>query len=404
MAMVFYSGLNREGNHFRRFEEVEDVDDLFDLADRNDEDILKIIRLPSIPGLSSIKFSESPKDKDVVEFCRQLSMYLEGGVDIRQIFEDIHNELGSPVLRKIVKKVAARLAEGESLSSAFRIIRAMPDVVVTLVEIGEKSGHLAQSLKDAANYLEREIELRSSTVRALIYPMFTISIMFVALVFWIAYVIPQIVNVIKLMDVELPVQTRILLSVSEFMQDYWLSELVVLFTIVGGILLARGIPRFRYYLDKLWWHMPVFGGLVVSSQMAFYFNYFRVLYDAGIPLIEILVRMQRSIPSLYFRKAVEKSNDVVMEGNSLQTGYQHAKLFESVAIRIIGVGEQTGSLQKQLNILGDIYMKRVKQFVETLPKVLEPVFIIIIGLFFALFASTLLGPLYEVIVKVAGKS
>ena len=404
MAMVFYTGLNKEGNHFRRFEKVDDVDDLFDLADRNDEDVLRIIRLPSIPGLSSIKFSEKPKEKDVVEFCRQLSMYLEGGVDIRQIFDDIHSELGSPVLRKIVKKVTSRLAEGESLSSAFRTTRAIPDVVVTLVEIGEKSGQLAQSLKDAANYLEREIELRSSTIRALIYPVFTISIMLVALVFWIVLVIPQIVNVIKLMDVELPVQTRMLLAVSEFMQKYWLAELVVLAVVVFGFFIARSIPDFRYYLDKLWWHIPIFGGLVVSSQMAFYFSYFRVLYDAGVPLIEILVRMQRSIPSSYFSKAVEKCNAVVMEGNSLQTGYRHAKLFESVVIRIIGVGEQTGSLQKQLDLLGNIYMKRVKLFVNTLPKVLEPVFIIIIGLFFALFASTLLGPLYEVIVKVAGKS
>lgn len=404
MALILYTGINKQGDHFRRLEEVEDVDEIYDLADLNGEELFQIIRLPKIPGYSPNSHFSSLKDKEVVEFCYQLSMYLEGGVDIRQIFEDIINESVSPSLKKVVKKISARIAEGESLSSAFRHTRVIPDIVVTLVEIGEKSGQLANSLKDAASYIERQMELRAATMRALIYPSFTVAIMIVALVFWITFVIPQIVNVIRFMDVELPVQTQMLLTVSEFIKSHWYIEVLGLLGLVGLVVVGMRFNSIRYYMEKLWWHMPITGRVVSNSQMAFYFNYFKVLYDAGIPVIEILIRMQKSVPSLYFRKAVQKSNKQVMEGESLQVGYSHAKLFEPMAIRIIGVGEHTGNLQKQLDLLGRIYLKRVQVFVETLPKILEPVFIIAVGLFFALFASTLLGPLYQVIVRVTGAS
>lgn len=401
MSIVYYSGINRHGEKFHRVDEVDDIDDLYEIAEKNDEELIQFVRLPAIPGLVRWGGAGKLKDKEVVEFCQQLSMYLEGGVELFQIFQDILAEPISRRLRRVVKVVSARLNEGETLSEAFRETKALPDIVITLVEIGERSGNIGQALKDAAVYIEREMELRSATFRALIYPAFTVSIMLVALVFWITFVIPQVVKVIKIMDVELPIQTQMLLAVSEFMQEHWLSELMVFFGTAIIISVGRRFKRFRYYLDKLWWYMPITGRVVISSQMAFYFNYFKVLYDAGIPVVEVLSRLQRSVPNRYFRKSVELSNKFISEGDTLQHGYEKAEVFEGIAIRIISVGEHTGNLQKQLDLLGHIYLKRVQVFVETLPKVLEPVFIVAIGIFFVLFASTLLGPLYEVITKIS---
>lgn len=398
--LVYYSGLNKEGDKFHRFDEVTELDDVYDEAEKNDEDVIQLVQLPEVLGAIGLTQTKKLKNKEVVEFCRHLSTYLDGGVDLSTIFRDMQMSSGSGSMQKVIKKLSASLSEGDNLSLAFDKTKVFPEVVITLLEIGEKSGTISQSLKDAAMYLEREIELRSSTYRALIYPVFTLSIMLFGLVFWIAFVIPQVVNVIRTMDVELPIQTQMLLVMSNFMQVYWIAELVVLF---GGFVIffiARSLSFSRYYLDKFWWYMPITGKVVLSSQMAFYFNYFKVLYDAGIPVSDILVKLQKSVPSHFFRQRISISNTAIKEGDTLQNAYEKANVFEAIATRVIGVGEQTGNLEKQLGLLGDAYLKRVQTFVETLPKVLEPVFITLIGIFFVLFASTLLGPLYEVFIKI----
>jgi len=397
--LVYYSGFDKKGDKFHRFDEVPDVDDLYDTAEKNDEELIQLVELPAALAVLVLTGNRKLKNKEVVEFCQQLATYIDGGVDLASIFKDIQVEPVSRVMQNTVKKISASLNDGDTLSSSFRKTNAFPDIVITLVEIGEKSGSINQALKDAAMYLEREIELRSSTYRALIYPIFTLTIMLIGLVFWIGFVIPQVVLVIQTMDVELPIQTQMLLVVSEFMQAYWIVELVFIIIMMLVIFVGRTVKFFRYFLDKLWWYMPITGKVVISSQMAFYFNYFKVLYDAGIPVADILTRLQQSVPSHYFQKQIAISNASIKEGDSLQLGYEKAKIFEAIAIRVIGVGEQTGNLEKQLDLLGGVYLKRVQLFVETLPKVLEPIFITVIGIFFILFASTLLGPLYEVIVK-----
>lgn len=397
--LIYYSGFDKEGEKFHRFDDVPDIDDIYDALEKNNEELLQLIELPPVFDAVGKVGTKKLKNKEVIEFCHHLSTYLDGGVDLATIFKDIQLESNSKAMKKAIKKISASLTEGDSLSEAFEQTKVLPEILVILIGIGEKSGDISRALKDAAMYLEREMSLRSSTYRALIYPVFTLTIMFIGLVVWVVYVIPQVVTLIQDMDVELPIQTRLLIDLSDFVQEYWVFELLFVFCLLAIFIGGRYFSLSRYYLDKLWWYMPITGKVVVSSQMAFYFNYFKVLYDAGVSVSDILIRLQKSASSHYFRKQISISNDSIKEGDTLQRGYEKAKVFEAIAVRIIGVGEQAGNIEKQLDLLSKNYHKRVQVFVETLPKVLEPVFISIIGILFVLFASTLLGPLYEVIVK-----
>lgn len=397
--LVYYSGISKEGDKFHRFDEVLDVEDIYDSMEKNDEDLLQLIEIPLVLSFLGNVGSKKIKTKEVVEFCHHLVTYIDGGVDLGSIFKDIQFGAKGSSMEKTVKKISISLAEGDSLSGAFKKTKAFPEILIILLEIGEHSGNISQSLKDAIVYLEREIELRSSTYRALIYPIFTISMMIVGLLVWIIFVIPQVVSLIEEMDVELPIQTLMLMKISSFIHLYWVAELTIVFTITSLVFIGRHFERFRYYLDKLWWYMPITGKVVSSSQMAFYFNYFKVLHDSGVPVVDILSKLQQSVPNYYFRRQIVISNTLIKEGGTLQSGYEKTKVYEAIAIRIIGVGEKAGNIEKQLSLLADTYYKRVQLFVETLPKVLEPVLISIIGILFILFASTLLGPLYSVIVK-----
>ena len=397
--LVYYSGYTKEGDKFHRFDEVLDVDDLYEALEKNDEDLLQLVEIPAaLDGIGKVG-NKKLKNKEIVEFCHHLVTYIDGGVDLSSIFSVIQLESNSGALHKVIKKISVSLTEGDSLSEAFKKTKAFPEIMITLVEIGEKSGNISQALKDIAKYLEREIELRSSTYRALIYPIFTITMMIIGLVVWIVFVIPQVVTLIQEMDVELPIQTRMLMSFSYFMKTYWVLEVVIQFILLALFFIGRYFEWFRYYLDKIWWYMPITGKVVKSAQMAFYFNYFKVLYDAGVPVSDILIRLQYSVPNHFFRRKITISNTSIKEGGTLQSGYEKAQVYEPIAIRIIGVGEKAGNIEKQLGLLAETYYKRVQLFVETIPKVLEPILITFIGILFILFASTLLGPLYEVIIK-----
>ncbi|MBE9491131.1 MAG: type II secretion system F family protein [Bacteroidetes bacterium] len=400
--LVYYSGFNKEGDKFHRFDEVLDIEDIYDSMEKNDEDLLQLIEIPPALSFLGAAGSRKLKSKEVVEFCHHLVTYIDGGVDLGSIFKEIQMGPKNGPVEKVIKKISVSLTEGDSLSEAFKKTKSFPEILITLVEIGENSGNISQSLKDATKYLEREMELRSSTYRALIYPVFTITMMIIGLIVWVVFVIPQVVTLIENMDVELPIQTVILMKISSFMKIYWIFEVVFVFVISALIFIGRHFERFKYYLDKLWWYMPITGKVVASSEMAFYFNYFKVLHDSGVPVSEILIKLQQSVPNHFFRRKILISNIAIKEGGTLQSGYEKSKVYERMAIRIIGVGEKAGNIEKQLSLLAETYYRRVQLFVETLPKVLEPFFITTIGILFVLFASTLLGPLYEVIIKLGG--
>ncbi|BCO08479.1 pilin secretion/fimbrial assembly system protein, PilC [Desulfolithobacter dissulfuricans] len=338
----------------------------------------------------------------LAEFFRNLSLLVQGGVPLRQAIQDLYLNPGDPALKAALKEISHKIEGGELLSEAMKAQpRVFGKILVVLVTIGEETGTLDRTLNDAARHLERTEEIISNTRRAVTYPAFIAVAMTAALAFWMLYVLPQLLTLFKSMGMtDLPLATRVLIVSVDICRTWWpLVPGIVLFVSLAGFL-ARKNTRIKYAWDLCWSSMPLVGRILKASQLAFLFEYLSLLSEAGIHIVRSLQIMEESINHQVLQKGVKQIETSVMEGRGLAESFTQVHMFEPFIIRMISVGEQTGTMPSQLKILADFYLARVNKLVDTMAKTLEPLLITFSGLIFMVIAVGLLGPIYDLMTQI----
>ena len=338
----------------------------------------------------------------LAEFFRNLSLLVQGGVPLRQAIQDLYLNPGDPALKAALKEISHKIEGGELLSEAMKAQpRVFGKILVVLVTIGEETGTLDRTLNDAARHLERTEEIISNTRRAVTYPAFIAVAMTAALAFWMLYVLPQLLTLFKSMGMtDLPLATRVLIVSVDICRTWWpLVPGIVLFVSLAGFL-ARKNTRIKYAWDLCWSSMPLVGRILKASQLAFLFEYLSLLSEAGIHIVRSLQIMEESINHQVLQKGVKQIETSVMEGRGLAESFTQVHMFEPFIIRMVSVGEQTGTMPGQLKILADYYLARVNKLVDTMAKTLEPLLITLSGLIFMVIAVGLLGPIYDLMTQI----
>ncbi len=335
------------------------------------------------------------------EFFRNLSMILAGGVTLLQALEDFLDTPLDPALRKKLQFIHARISEGFQFSEALEEAGGFSPLVIVLARIGEESGNLDRTLRDAADHLENIQDIINRTRSALSYPMFVLFAMFGALAFWLLYVFPQMLELFAGMGItDLPLVTRALMTATDLLKQWW-PAIPALFITLGFIhFLARRNERLKYWHDLFLMKIPLFGTIIRASQFAFFFEYLSLLTGAGIDIVNSMEIMAASVRNQVMRSGVGKIKADVMSGHGLTDAFQATGFFEHFIIRLVSVGEQTGNMPEQLKTLADYYMKRVRTLVDAMAKTIEPVMITFAGGMFVIIAMGLLGPIYDLMTRI----
>lgn len=336
----------------------------------------------------------------VVEFCNYLSLYVGGGLDLQIALGDLAQGGRNVSIKAAAHEMRQGLLNGLSLSETMTRTGQFPEVVIGMVRIGETSGNLAELLQDAAEYIERNEEIKSATRRAMVYPAFTLVAMTGALVFWMLFVVPRMVHVFKNMDIELPLPTKALIAMSDFFSSEWFWLVVAIAALFVVLSAARRQSNLRLAFDRALWNLPILGPIVRNSQEAFYFQYLALVYKAGVPITDAVARLVDSVQNRYFRSRVARIPEFLRIGLSLREAFARMNIFQALDIRMIAIGEQTGALEEQLAKLASIYFNRTQAAVAMLTKAIEPLLIVVLGGFFVFFVIALMWPIYEIVQKV----
>ncbi len=338
----------------------------------------------------------------LAEFFRNLSLLIRGGVPIKQAIEDLYKSPGDPALKKAFGKILKRIDEGQLLSEAMKEQpRVFGKIVLVLVTIGEETGSLDRTLEDAATHIERVEEIISNTKRAITYPAFVATAMTGALIFWMLYVLPQILSLFTGLGMkDLPQTTKLLIVSGDIFKAYWKIIPLSGFALFILYMVSKKNDRLKYYWDLMWSYMPILGNVLKASQLAFFFEYLALLTKAGIDIVKGLEIMEKSVSHQVLKRAINSVRMDVMNGNGLTESFSKIKLFEPFILRMIGVGEQTGDMPGQLQILARFYLDKVTKLVDAMSKTLEPALIVVSGLIFVIIALGLLGPIYELMGKI----
>jgi len=267
------------------------------------------------------------------------------------------------------------------------------------VRAGESAGVLDTVLDTVATYKERIESIKGKIKKALFYPAMVMVVAFLVMLILLIFVVPVFQNVFASAGVALPAFTQMVVSMSEFMQNYWLPFLgVLIIAIVGTIMAYKRSEKMQHTVDRLSLKIPVIGNILRQSAIARFARTLGVTFAAGVPLVEALDSVAGATGSMVYGQAIRKMRDDVAVGHQMHLAMAQTNLFPNMVTQMVSIGEESGALDKMLFKVAEFYEEEVGNAVDTLSTLLEPLIMVIIGVL----VGGMVIALYLPIFKLAG--
>ncbi len=320
------------------------------------------------------------KTRDVVVITRQFATMINAGLPLVQALQILAQQTTNPSIRNTVEKVVFEVESGRTLAEALKDHpKLFSSLYVNMVAAGEAGGILDTILLRLATFLEKSEALARKVKGAMIYPAVVLTVAMGAIVILLLFVIPTFQTMFASFNQELPLPTRVVIGLSDFLQGYWIWLLIG--GIGGGFLFKRWIATSngRLVFDRLVLHMPVLGSLVRKTAVARFTRTLGTLLSSGVSILEGLEITARTAGNRVIHDAVMNSRASIAGGESIAEPLRQSGAFPPMVTQMINVGEETGDLDGMLNKIADFYDEEVDVAVENLLKALEPALIVILG-------------------------
>ncbi|MEH6556967.1 MAG: type II secretion system inner membrane protein GspF [Oceanicoccus sp.] len=345
-----------------------------------------------------LSFTPSPSLKvaELAVITRQLATLIQSAMPLEEALTAISQQTDSNKLRGIVLNVRSKVMEGHSLAHSMADYpKAFPKLFRATVAAGEHSGHLELVLNRLAEYTENAYESRQKTKLALLYPviLFVLSVAIVSGL--MAFVVPDVVEVFIGQGQELPVLTRGLIGLSDFIVNYGLLLLIlmVIATFIGRYALKNNAIKLRWH--GLLLRLPMIGRFSRGSNTARYASTLSILTSSGVPLVDAMTIAAEVVENSVLQQAVHLATQQVREGGSLHQALEQGGYFPPIMIHMIASGEASGELDTMLQRISDSQQKELDNLVSTLIGVFEPVMLVFMGGAVLIIVVAILQPIFD---------
>lgn len=337
------------------------------------------------------------KPRDIMLFARQMATMIRAGVPVLQAFQVVAESLKKPAMNALVQELMNEVAAGASFSEALkRHPRHFDRLFANLVEAGEQSGSLDHMLERVASYKEKVESLKGRVKKALWYPAAVIVVAIAVTALLLIKVVPQFESLFRGFGAELPAMTRMTIALSEFAQQFWWWGLL---GSIAAIFLLRGAMKrseaFRYRMHRLALRIPVIGDILDKSSVARYSRTLATTFGAGVPLVEALETAEGASGNLVYERAIARVREDVATGQQLHFAMRMTERFPPLAVQMVGIGEEAGSLDAMLNRVADYYEEEVDNKVDTLTSLLEPFIIVVLGVLVGGLVVSMYLPIFQ---------
>jgi type IV pilus assembly protein PilC len=341
--------------------------------------------------------------KDIAIFFRQFSVMIDAGLPLVQCLEILANNQENPHFQSCLNGVRTTVESGATLANAMRNFpHVFDDLTTNMIEAGETGGILDLILQRLATYVEKAVKLRAAVKSALIYPVSVISIAVLIVAGLLKFVVPIFIQLFNGLQVDLPLPTRIVVGLSNFVQNWWWVVLGAIVLLWFGIKQVRKDPRGRYYFDKLLLNLPVIGVLLRKIAVARFTRTLGTLITSGVPIIEGLNITAKTSGNAVLEEALLKVRKAIEEGRTIVDPLKESGVFPNMVTQMIGVGEATGAMDSMLQKIADFYEDEVDTATKDLLTLLEPMMIAFLGVAVGGIVIALYMPLFSMIAKLSG--
>lgn len=336
--------------------------------------------------------------QELLVFTRQLSTLVATGAPLISSLENVSSQAQNPRFKRVIEDIVTSLENGISFSES---LAKHPDIFgnlyISLIKVGEAGGMLDKVLIRLAELSIQEIDLRSRIQAALVYPAVLALTVVVIVNFVLISVLPKFVTIFEASSARLPLPTKILLSLSYIVRNYWwLIGLVVIL----GLSILRNYYRTsagRYYIDSLFLRLPLFGSLTLKVMISRFSRSIAALTKSGIPLLEALSVVEGTVSNVFLQKMIKDTRTAISQGQSLIEPFKASGLFPPLVIQLINTGERTGKLDQMFEQVADFYEPEIEFTVRNLTSLLEPAMLLAMGLIVAFIAMSVLLPIFNLI-------
>ncbi len=341
--------------------------------------------------------------KDKILFSRQLSTLINAGLPLLQSLRSVETQTQNKALKTVISQVISNVEGGSSFSASLeQHPTVFSHVYISLVAAGEASGTLDAALERLAFQQEKDAEILSKVRGAMVYPAIVLVVMFVVMGFMIVQVLPQVEVLYEGLPGgnQLPLVTRILLTISHLLIDFWWVALI------GAAVLAFFGSRWvksiggKRYMDKFKMRTPPIGQLFMKVYMARFARTGTTLVATGVPLIQMLLITGEAIDNVHIKESLDRAIEKVKGGKSLSEAIKGDPNFLDLVPDMLSIGEQSGAIEKMLEKVADYYEKEVDTQIKTISTIIEPMLMVIMGIFAFIVVAAVLLPIYGL----AGKS
>jgi type IV pilus assembly protein PilC len=344
-------------------------------------------------------FGGSVSAKELAVFTRQFSVMIDAGLPLVQCLEILAGQQENMLFQKVLTGTRSAVEGGATLSAAMRQFPKVFDALyVNMVEAGETGGILDTILQRLSQYIEKNVKLQRAVKSALVYPVgvLTVAVGVIVLLLW--KVVPIFGTLFAGLGVALPLPTRIVIGMSNFVGSYFgLALLVGLVASIFAIKVWYGTPQGRFILDSTLLKMPVVGILLRKIAVARFTRTLGTLISSGVPILEGLDITARTAGNAVVERALQKVRKALEEGKSLTDPLRETEVFPGMVTQMIGVGEQTGAMDAMLQKIADFYEDEVDAAVKDLLTALEPVMIVFLGVVVGGVVISMYLPLFSLI-------
>lgn len=334
---------------------------------------------------------------DLALLTRQLATLVKAGLPLDEALLAVSEHTEKPRLKSIVLGVRAKVLEGHTLASGLdEFPHAFPTVYRATVMAGEQAGQLDSVLERLADYTESRHGLRQKVAQAMVYPILLTSIALIIIVVMLIAVVPKVVGVFETTGQELPIMTRGLIALSEFVQNWWFLLLAAI--VVAVILATRALKQehFRRRVHGWLLRAPIFGRVTRGLNTARFTRTLSILTASGVPALEALKISASVIANLPMRSAVEDAAVRVREGGAIGRSLAQSKLFPPMVIHLISSGEASGELDNMLERAANHQESEMDSLLAAMLSVLEPLLIVIMGLVVLAIVMAILLPIFQI--------
>lgn len=372
-----YKAINQQGKKITG--EISAIDVTLAKAELRRQGIITSSIKKKMPSIFSRKKAVTPIDISTI--ARQMATMMSAGVPLVQSFDIVAKATDNESVRELVLGIKAEIEGGHSLSEA---LRAYPlyfdDLFCNLIAAGEASGSLETMLDRIATYKEKAESLKRKIKKALFYPAAVIVVALVVTGILLIYVVPQFQALFKGFGADLPLFTRMVISLSDFVQAWWWAFLfgIIAFLSIFSYYFRRR-KSVRDAVDRFVLKIPIIGKILHNAAIARFARTLAITFAAGVPLVEGLTSVAGATGNVVYSNAVMRIKEEVSTGSQIQTAMRNTGVFPNLPIQMIGIGEEAGSLDKMLSKVADIYEEEVDTAVDGLSTLLEPLIMAILG-------------------------